>query len=131
MPTIILPFLRQRPLRYLHIYLLALLFVSPCCQLPCHSSRSVLASPCSAGSGVVCSPILNKSSEEHLAVSFTLLTTRPRLLLLTLPFCIFPLPSSMPCKSLPNNLYIGLPSILILLLILPLTLPLTLSLLLT
>ena len=129
LPTIILPFLRQRPLRYLHIYVLALLFVSPCCQLPCHSSRSVLASPCSAGSGVVCSPIHNNSSEEHLAVSFTLLTTRLQLLQMTPPFCIFQLPSSKPCKSWLKKLYVDLPSLLILLLILSLTLPLTLSLL--
>ena len=61
-------------------------FFSPCCQLPYHSSRSVLASPCSVGSGVVCSPIQNNSSEEHLAVSFTLLTTRPHLMMMTLPF---------------------------------------------
>ena len=43
-------------------------------------------------------------------------------------FCIFPLPSSMPCKSLLKKLYVDLHSLLILLLILPLTLPLTLSL---
>ena len=128
--TIILPFLQQRPLHYPLIYLLALLFGSPCCQLPCQSSRCVLASPCSAGSGVVYSPIHNNSSEEHVAVSFTLLTTRPRLLLLILPFCIFPLPSSTPCKGLLKKLYVDLPSLLILLLILsptPPPPPLTLS----
>ena len=70
---------------------------SPCYQLPCHSSRSVLASLCFAGSGVVCSPIDNNSSEEHLAVSFTSLTTRPLQLLMNLPFCTFPLLSSMLC----------------------------------
>ena len=101
----------------------------PYCQLPCHSSLSVLALLCSAGSGVVCSPIHNNSSEEHLAVSFTLLTTRPQLLLMTLHFYIFPLLSSGPCKSLLKKLYVNLLSILILLLILPVTLPLTLSLL--
>ena len=70
---------------------------------------SVLASPCSAGSGVVCFPIPNSSSEEHLAVSFTSLTTRPHLLLMTLRFCIFPLLSSRPCKSLLKKLYVDLP----------------------
>ena len=100
----------------------------PCYQLPCHSSRSVLASLCSAGSGVVCSPIHNNSSEEHRAVSFILLTTRLQLLLMTLPFYTSPLPSLMPCKSLLKKLYVDLPSLLILLLILPLTHPLTLSL---
>ena len=89
----------------------------------------VLASLRSAGSGVVCSPIPNNSSEEHLAVSFTLLTTRLQLLLMTLLFCICQLPSSMPCKSLLKKLYVDPPSLLILLLILSLTLPLNLSLL--
>ena len=88
----------------------------------------MLASLCLAGSGVVCSLISNNSSEEHLAVSFTLLTTRPQLLLLILPFRISLLPSSMPCKSLLKKLYVHLPSILILLLTLPLTQTLTLSL---
>ena len=74
---ITLPSLRQRPLHYPPIYLLAQLFVSPCCQLPSHSSRSVLALLCSAGNSVVCIPIPNSFSEEHLAVSFTLLTIRP------------------------------------------------------
>ena len=129
LPTILLPFLRQRPLHCLHISLLALLFVSPCCQLPCHSSLSVLASPCSAGSGVVYSLIPNNSSEERVAVSFTSLRTRPPLLLLTLLCCMFPLPSSMPCKSLLKKLYVDLYSLIISLLILPLTQPLTLSLL--
>ena len=114
---------------YLPTRILALLFVSPCCQLRCHSSRSVLATACSAGSGVVCFPIHNNSSEEHLAVSFTLLTNRLQLLLMTLPFYISLLPSSMPCKSLLKKLYNDLTSLIILLLILSLTLPLTLSLL--
>ena len=68
------------------------------------------------------------SSEEILAVSCTLLTTRPQLLLLTLPFRISPLLSSMPCKSLLRKVYVDLLSILILLLILPLIFPLTPSL---
>ena len=88
----------------------------------------MLASLCSAGSGVVCSPIPSNSSEEFLAVSFTLLTTRPQLLLLTLPFCIFPLPSSMPCKSLLKKLYVDQLPVLTLLLFLQLTIPLTLML---
>ena len=92
------------------------------------SSRSVLPSPCSAGSGVVCSPIHNNSSEEHLAVSFTLLTTRPYLMMMTLLFCTSPLPNSRPCKSLLKKLYVDLSSLPILLHILPLTHPLTLSL---
>ena len=119
---------QQRPLHYPVTYLLALLSVSPCCHILCHSSPSALASPCSA---VVCSPIHNNSSEEHLAVSFTSLTTRLPLLLMTLPFCIFPLPSSKTCKSLLKKIYVDLFSILFLLLILPLNLPLTLSLRLT
>ena len=45
------PFPRRQPLQCLHIYLLAPLFVSPCCWSPCPSSP-VLASFCSADSGV-------------------------------------------------------------------------------
>ena len=98
-----------------------------CFSLLSITSRSVLASPCSAGSGVVSSPIHINSSEEHLTVSFTLLTTRPHLTMMTLPFYISLLPSSMPCKSLLKKLYVVIPSLLMLLLILSLILPLTLS----